>query len=142
MCIQHKPEATKTPSVTEWRKNLGRNQAQFCSDQTKQQFNSSCSRVRLCRGLIWFPWSCPDGLLGDKVFTRLVCVISATVVQILFGQKLGHTPCLTVDTLYCSNSISSLSVSLLFLRSEPSWLKLISTLLHNFKLSCIQEDDY
>ncbi len=106
MCTQHKPEATKTPSVTEWRKNLGRNQAQFCSVQTNQQFNSSCSRVRLCRGLVWFLWSCPDGRLGDEVFTRLVCVISATVVQILFGLKLGHSLCLTVDTVYCSNSIS------------------------------------
>ncbi len=34
-----------------------------------RQFNSNCSRVRLCRGLIWFLWSCPDGCLGDRVFT-------------------------------------------------------------------------
>ncbi len=27
-----------------------------------------CNKVKLCRGLIWFPWSCPDGRLGDKVF--------------------------------------------------------------------------
>ncbi len=31
--------------------------------------NLGCSRVRLCKGLIWFLWSCPDGRLGDRVFT-------------------------------------------------------------------------
>ncbi len=31
--------------------------------------NLGCSRVRLCKGLIWFPWSGPDGHLGDRVFT-------------------------------------------------------------------------
>ncbi len=31
--------------------------------------NLGCSRVRLCKGLIWFLWSCPDGCLGDRVFT-------------------------------------------------------------------------
>ncbi len=115
-------------------KNVG-NQAQSVggggggsSGQTNKQINSYCSKVRLCRGLVCFPRSC----IGDEVFTRLLCVISATVAQILFGQKRGHTPCLTVDIIYSSNSISNLSVSLLLLRSEPSWLKLISTLLHNF----------
>ncbi len=29
----------------------------------------NCSRVRLCIGLIWFPRSCPNGRLGDKVLT-------------------------------------------------------------------------
>ncbi len=28
--------------------------------------NLGCSRVRLCKGLIWFLWSCPDGRLGDR----------------------------------------------------------------------------
>ncbi len=31
--------------------------------------NLGCSRVRLCKGLIWFLWSCPDSRLGDRVFT-------------------------------------------------------------------------
>ncbi len=31
--------------------------------------NLGCSRVRLCKGLIWFLWSCPNGRLGDRVFT-------------------------------------------------------------------------
>ncbi len=31
--------------------------------------NLGCSRVRLCKGLIWFLWSCPDGRLRDMVFT-------------------------------------------------------------------------
>ncbi len=31
--------------------------------------NLDCSRVKLCKGLIWFPWSGPDGHLGDRVFT-------------------------------------------------------------------------
>ncbi len=31
--------------------------------------NLGCSRVRLCKGLLWSLWSCPDGRLGDRVFT-------------------------------------------------------------------------
>ncbi len=31
--------------------------------------NRGCSKVRLCKGLFWILWSCPDGRLGDKVFT-------------------------------------------------------------------------
>ncbi len=27
-----------------------------------------CNKVRLCRGLIWFLWSCSDGRLDDEVF--------------------------------------------------------------------------
>ncbi len=30
--------------------------------------NLGCSRVRLCKGLIWFLWSCPNGRLGDRLF--------------------------------------------------------------------------
>ncbi len=28
--------------------------------------NLGCSRVRLCKGLIWFLWSCPDGRLHSN----------------------------------------------------------------------------
>ncbi len=28
--------------------------------------NLGCSRVRLCKGLIWFLWSCSNGRLGDR----------------------------------------------------------------------------
>ncbi len=42
---------------------------QFSSGQTNQQFVPCCSKVRLCRGLISFLWSCHDGRLGDEVFT-------------------------------------------------------------------------
>ncbi len=31
-----------------------------------QSLNLGCSTVRLCRGLIWFLWSCPDGHLADE----------------------------------------------------------------------------
>ncbi len=31
--------------------------------------NQGCSRIRLSKGLIWFLSSCPDGRLGDRVFT-------------------------------------------------------------------------
>ncbi len=63
----------KLPSVTEWRKkpwekpdSVG---GQFSSGHTNQQVVPCCSKFRLCRGLIWFLWSCPDGCLEDKVFT-------------------------------------------------------------------------
>ncbi len=32
-----------------------------------------CNKVRLCRGLIWFPWSCADGYLGGVIFAG-VCL--------------------------------------------------------------------
>lgn len=32
-----------------------------------------------------------------------VCIISATLVQILFWHKLGHIAGLFEDTIYCSN---------------------------------------
>ncbi len=47
---------------------------------------SNCSKVKLCRGLIWFQWSCPDGRLGDVVFAgdpvsgaHLVVLVSADI---------------------------------------------------------------
>ncbi len=32
---------------------------------------SNCSKVRLCKGLIWFPRSCPDGCLGQVKSSHL-----------------------------------------------------------------------
>ncbi len=72
-----KPEATaaRNQNSHRWQngEKKGRNQAQsggtvlLWLDEPAVCYN--CSRVRLCIGLIWFPRSCPDGRLGDKVLT-------------------------------------------------------------------------
>ncbi len=70
-------------------KNPWRNQAQSGGQFSSGQMNRSlfnCSKVKLCRGLIWFQWSCPDGRLGDVVFAgdpvsgaHLVVLVSADI---------------------------------------------------------------
>ncbi len=104
-------QGTKTPSVTEWRKNLGRNQAQsggqFPSGQTNQQFvptaaKSECKWSTGSRGLS------PDGCLGDEVLTGdlslgLISEVLGGVVIVssqVFGSYVGSVA--TFDFVYSS----------------------------------------
>ncbi len=54
-----------------WEKpgSVGGRGGQFSSGQMNQQFVPCCSKFRLCRGLIWFPWYYPVVRLGDEFFT-------------------------------------------------------------------------
>ncbi len=74
-----KPEATaqgtKTPSVTEWKKkpwekpdSVG-GAVPLWSDEPA--VCSNCSKVRLCKGLIWFPRSCPKQAVICSALGRL-----------------------------------------------------------------------
>ncbi len=68
-------QGTKTPSVTELeKKTLGETRLSRGASSPLARWTSSsipsCRKVRLCRGLIWFPWSCANGHLGGVVFAR------------------------------------------------------------------------
>ncbi len=74
---------TQTPSVTERRKHLGRNQAQsggqFPSGQTNQFFAAKSDQL--------VPVVFPDGCLGDEVLTGICLRGSSGVLDSADGQS-------------------------------------------------------
>ncbi len=90
--------------------------------------NLGCSRVRLCKGLIWFLWSCPDGHLGD-CRSSFVCVMCS---RLMFRFLVCFLSLLSVIiSLFLSSCVCQLSMIILCIYSPVCsvWFRLVYLLL-------------